>query len=65
MALLETGMVTMDEISCPTCSLAGRLFTRPWQPVSSSAEPAIALRKQPQKVCQSSNSDFATFLAGE
>ena len=34
MALLETGMVTMDEIFLPsTCSPEDRLFTRPWWPV--------------------------------
>ena len=35
MALLETGMVTMDEIFLPYMLSGGRPFTRPWPPVSS------------------------------
>ena len=35
MALLETGMVTMDESFLPYMVSGGQTFTRPWWPVSS------------------------------
>ena len=34
MALLETGMVTMDEIFLPYMLSGGQTFNRPWWPVS-------------------------------